>query len=382
MNNLVWGGLYEVKHNRWEDKTIRNDQIYRQAVPCMRKDGTIWMQDTHQIRSPSMRKGQAKTEAAIERILKFKDPDIGDGVIRYSIGQWYHTGNEKVDDENIDDYELICDLNEYRPFESGEDYRDFDENDVVHGIHLYNEHGYSWDFGDIGVKLVRKDAHPLVYNQFKAALQDTYQRCNRPSFYSSHNFDKMVSLHKKLIESGIKIHPRIQTEYENTIWLTKRLEEMRDEISKYLYSNRYCPEYDYEKSSFLLKHVHPDMERYLKEGCYCPNEIYGGDGFVYELFMENSPCKLVFRNDLRCAVICKGLNCTEPEIVLFGYDDLSKPGRIISAIRFDLTLNNLEIAKKLISGDEEVNLKLDTLSPDTFPDDINCLINSLDTEEI
>ncbi len=34
-----------------------------------------------------------------------------------------------------------------------------------------------------------------------------------------------------------------------------------------------------------------DMERYLKEDCYCPGEIYGPDGFFFQIFTIDHDCE-------------------------------------------------------------------------------------------
>lgn len=376
-DKIVWGGLYKVNHRRWDNKGIRNDQVYYQAVPCMRKDGTIWMQDTHQIRSSSMKKGQTQTEAAIERIFELKNPISGDWTIRCSRGDWYHDGNEELTEDRLADYELICDLHDYRPFEQGEDYRDFDTSDILFEIHLYSEHGYSWDYGDIGVKLVKKTAQPKIYNKFLASISDVYKDCHRP-YFSRFHYDDMIELHKELVDSGQRIHPKEQLRYENAIWLSKRLKEMQKEIDDYFENHKYLNHYDYENSGTSLESIHPDIRRYLENDCYCPHEIYDVSGFSYQLFYPESPCKLIVKNSLRCAVICKSSPNSEPQILFFWFDDKDNPNKIIAAQRVDVTENNIRICKYLVqTGIKPENLKVDEYSGYDYPEDINNLINSI-----
>lgn len=373
-DKIVWGGLYKVNHRRWDNKSIRNDQVYYQAVPCMRKDGTIWMQDTHQIDRCSMKNGQTQTEAAIERIFEFKNPVSGDWTICRSRG-WYHDGNEELTEDRLADYELICDLHDYRPFEQMEDYRDYDNEDILFHIHLFNEHGYSWNYGDIGVKLVKKDAQPVIYNKFLASINDTYSDCKTPYCYSIH-YDKMIELHKQLIDSGQRIHPKEQIRYENVIWLSKRLKEMKNEIEVYMKDHAYESHYDYEEYGIPLKDIHPDIERYLEEDCYCPGEIYDSGGFCYQLFYAETVCKVIFQNEFRCAVIAKSGPTSEPQIIIFWYDDGQNYNKIIEARRMDVTENNIQVAKEIVELKNQIHHSNEYTGKE-FPEDINNLINSI-----
>jgi len=374
-DKVVWGGLYKVNHNRWNDSSIRNDQIYYQAVPAMDKDGNVWMQDTHQLKYGSLKDGSA-TLGAMERIFNLKDPDKGHWAIYTSRGDWYHTGNEKITSESmLNDYELICDLHDYRPLKKNEDYRDYDPQDVLHGIHLYQEHGYSWDYGDIGVTLIKKLASPVLYRKFVSAMSDTKASCKWPSFFSV-KFNEMVDLHKELIDSGIRIHPKDQVKYENTIWLTKRLKEMRQEIQTYLEDHKYVYKYDYEDFDLTLKQIHPDMINYLENKCYCPHEIYDSNGIWYQLFYPDTVCKIVQSNEYRSAVVAKASKDSDPQIIIFWHDDESTPESIIEARRMDVTETNLLIAKQIVKGDNQT-VHSDKYTGDEFPEDINELINSI-----
>lgn len=374
-DKIVWGGLYAIKHSRWSDSKIGNDQIYGQAVPCKRKNGSIWMQDTHQIRSPSMKKGQSQTEAAIEQIFDLQNPKVGDGTVSRSISDWYHKGCEELTEYNIDDYELICDLHDYRPFKVGEDYRDYDPCDVLYHIHLYQEHGYSWDRGDIGVMLIRKDAIPSKFNKFKAAMSDVVKNCRRPHSYDWGQYDTMLNLHKDLVNSGFAIHPRVQIKYENTIYLVKRLDEMQHELDAYFESHKYCPKFKYESSTVSMQSIHPDVSRYLKESCYCPGEIYGVDGFYYQVFDENSECKILFKSDKFICVISRQSLDSDPQFIIFWLDDSNK-NRIIDAQRLDITKNNSDLLVEFLIN-SSTSIKADQYTQDEFPEEIDEIIQSV-----
>ena len=376
-DKVIWGGLYEVNHHRWDDKQIGNDQIYYQAVPAMDKDGNVWMQDTHQLRSGSYKDGSL-TLGAMERIFNLKDPNKGHWAIYTSRGDWYHTGNEKIiSEEMLDDYELICDLHEYRPLNKYEDYRDYDTQDVLHGIHLYQEHGYSWDHGDIGVTLIKNDAKPILYNKWIASIADVNGHVRYPDGFSL-SFDNMVEYYLDLLKTETPINPRDQVKYENTLWLVDRLKEMRNEIDQYMEEHKYRDHYDFEDSDLKLGMIHPDMERYLKEDCYCPGEIYGLDGFGYQIYTIDNPCQIVSQNDQRCAVVARTDDSSYPQILIFWYDDEGNPGKIIDAQRIDATQNNLETVKLLVDGQTIKDRKVDEFESGATAEFIQVILNMSD----
>ena len=360
---VVWGGLYKVKHRRWNDSALRNDQIYYQAVPAHDKDGNLWMQDTYQLKLPSYKDGSA-TLGAMERIFALETPKSGDWAIRSSRGDFYHTGNEKITSKSmLDDYELICDLHDWIPC-GRKDYREYDPKDVLHRIHLYKEHGYSWDYGDIGVTLIRKDAQPLIYNKFKAAIKDVRSGCDYP-YSSSIKFDDMNNYYNQLVESNTFIDPKDQVRYENTLWLVTRLKEMREEIDTYLKEHAYKPQFGFEDYGNYLKDVHPDMVRYLEEDCYCPGEIYDISGFSYQLFSPNHRCQVFATSKERIAVIAKSSETSYPQLIMFWHDDEEKPDKIVAAQRVDATKNNIEIFKKIISKADKDGSKINKYEKET-----------------
>ena len=335
--SVVWGGLYKVNHTRWDDSTIGNDQIYRLAVPVLDKNEDLWMQDTHQIESHGL-KDNSHTLAALDYIFRLNDPETGHWCIHKSIGRWYHKGNEKILNEDmLKDYELICDLHDYRPLNSNEDSRHYDSKDLIYNVKLYNEHGYSWNYGDIGVTLVRKDAVTNIYNKFLAALNDTKSDIQYPYVSNIHKND-MVKLYAQ-IEN---IHPKHKIEYENTLYLINKIKEVKNEINEYLDNHKYNTHYHFESSNLCLKDLHKDIKRYLECDCYCPYEIYSLDGFGYRLYKEDLPCQVIFDSDEYISCVCKNEDYEYPEILIF----YKNGNKIKDALRIDVTENNLNIVRK------------------------------------
>ena len=365
---VVWGGLYKVKHMRWVDKSWQryNDQNYNLAVPCMRKDGSVWMQDTYQIKYPTIKKNESKTLAAMERIFSFEDPEYGDLAICYSCSEYYCKGNEKITSADmLNDYELICDLHDYRPLDHSEDYRDYDSKDVISGVKLYNEHGYSWTYGSVGVKLIKKDAQPVMLNQLIAAMSDTSSELKQPDGQTYGRLEKMQSIYEKMLSKGIVIPRRQEVRYQNLLWLENRLNEMKQEIKEYMEEHKYRDSYKFESEDLYLKDIHPDMERYLQESCYCPHEIYDVRRFSYELFYETNKCKLIDKSETMIAVISRASDSSKPEILVFWYDDIERPGQIVAAQRIDATENNIKIVKGIVHNQKDKFMKLDSFKNET-----------------
>ena len=348
-NKVLWGGLYKVKHTRWKGSGIPNDQVYYQAVPALDKDGNLWMQDTYQLSLPTYVDGSA-TLGAMNRIFKLKDSKSGDWAIRQSRGDFYHTGNEKITSQSmLDDYELICDLHDWRPLDKFEDYRHYDAKDVLHHIHLYKEHGYSWDHGDIGVTLIRKSAQPVLLNKLNSSIFDANRKCTRPDC-SLYTLGNLTEVYEETIQNNIEIPRKIQVSYDNTLWLYDKLKEMQAEIRKYMEEHKYVATYAYELENLTLGQIHPDMKRYLEEDCYCPGEIYGLSGLGYQIYTIDTKCQLILQNDRRTAVIARTSNSSDPQVIVFWHDDLDSPQKIIEARRIDATINNVEVAKSVVNS--------------------------------
>lgn len=111
-----------------------------------------------------------------------------------------------------------------------------------------------------------------------------------------------------------------------------------------------------------IKDLHKDIERYLKEDCYCPNEIYSFDGFFYECFYADDECILL--GERKEFIIClEKKKEKHNQVLLFWLNENGE--KIIDAVRFDATENNLKIVKEHLLVDE----KISTYSFDEFKKD-------------
>ena len=101
-----------------------------------------------------------------------------------------------------------------------------------------------------------------------------------------------------------------------------------------------------------IKDLHKDIERYLKEDCYCPNEIYSFDGFFYQCFYAEDECILL--GERKEFIIClEKKKEKHNQVLLFWLNENGE--KIIDAVRFDATENNLKIAKEHLLVDEKIS---------------------------
>lgn len=114
-----------------------------------------------------------------------------------------------------------------------------------------------------------------------------------------------------------------------------------------------------------FREVHEDMERYLREDCYCPGEIYGVDGFFFQVFTVDDECRLIERSEDMTAIVATtqrgGQELSKPQAILFWHDE--GDGRIIDAQRVDATENNVEILRTIVQGGKPDGRKIDEFEP-------------------
>lgn len=194
IDKVVFGGLYEVKSGTWGGKGGFNDQAYYLAVPVMDSEGNLWMQDTYQLDRPHKTNGENISDAAIRNICGF-----GKGYNGYCIKRardYYHKNQRKIINEyDLDGFELIVDLHGYRALEPWEDYRDYKQDDIVHRVILFNEHGFDWDYGTLGATLVRKAAQKDSTRMLEKVIADAYAGCGYPhGYWKIGEIDKYVEL--------------------------------------------------------------------------------------------------------------------------------------------------------------------------------------------
>lgn len=205
IDKVVFGGLYEVKSGTWERSPngwIVNDQCYGWAVPIMDDNGNLWMQDTYQLPHPTHLNGKSKTDAAIEDVCNF-GPGYNGWVVKKAIGDYCYKNQMKIESEDdLNHFKFIADLHDYRGLDIGEYYRDYQSEDLIHGVQLYFEHGYDWEYGPVGVTLIRKNAKKNSICTLNRVIDNAYSEFRWPRGCSNLSIHKIDEAVKACTEDG------------------------------------------------------------------------------------------------------------------------------------------------------------------------------------
>lgn len=190
-DKVVFGGLYRPLHNRWN-----NDQNSGFCVPVADRYGDLWMQNTYQIESPYQGRDK-NTDVQIQRMAEYGDGKH-DRCLQRARANFYHPNQQKIaDEEQLDKYELVADLKEYRALKPYEDAREYNDEDILHGVKLFFEHGYSWNYGWVGVTLIRKDAAKNNACILRKEVYDLFSEMRQP-YSSQYNFNKVTEALEKV----------------------------------------------------------------------------------------------------------------------------------------------------------------------------------------
>lgn len=379
-DKVIFGGLYSYSHNRFEKDKFRfnsyskNDQIYHQAVPYVDKDGNLGFQDTYQIRRYNGATYQSSYDYQVSVFKSWADPEKGKWATRES-SNYYYMSHEIIKDESmLNDYKLICNLEDFEVFDDSEEILDYEDSDVIRNVSLWYECGYPE-----GISLIRKGAVPNKTFEFdnevvKLIGKLPYSLLGNFRFWENKTLKTLNENvgNTKLPQYTIKKLAKLNT-------LTDLLSKFENEYSKAVKDcdHEISIVWNYEKTcSTKLKDVHPDIERYLAHDCYCPNEVYDISGFSYELFTSDTPIKLFHASNVNPEGlsmyygIAKASGCYYPQIL----EIIINSGKCENITRCDVTRNNIEFCK----SDRTSKYKLENQPRAVFEDDLNQLIDRLE----
>ena len=235
IDKVVFGGLYKVKSGTWEmgpNGWMVNDQCYLWAVPIMDDKGNLWMQDTYQLPYPSSLNGKSKTDAAIDDVCSF-GPGYSGWVVKRAIGNYYYQNQRKIESEDdLSRFEFVADLHDYRGLKTGEDYRDYKSEDLIHGVKLCFEHGYSWNYGPVGVILVRKDAEKNSKCVLNKAIDDVNAALKWPRGAYDGAILRLTDALEKCAQDG-SLDDKLHKKAYDALALSEKLDEMSREFNKF-----------------------------------------------------------------------------------------------------------------------------------------------------
>lgn len=223
-DKVVFGGLYRVLHNYWD-----NDQSYGLAVPIVDDKGNLYMQDTYQIQSPFVEQGETKFDACVRRMVEFGDGEHY-GALNHTRYNFYHKNQAIITSKDgLNRYELIADLRNYHA-SRGDEWKDYEPEDIIHGVKLYFEHGYSWDYGTVGITVIRKDAVKSSVRILEKDTQYLWQSMCRPDSWNHRASAVQDDLES--VEDNDANHEFI-VKAKFALTMHKKLKELQDEYDEY-----------------------------------------------------------------------------------------------------------------------------------------------------
>lgn len=193
-DKIVFGGLYRpVCPDAYESPMgDGNSQWYGLAVPIPDSDGSVWMQDTYQLDRPFTKEGETATEVAIRNITETFVPGYGGWVVHHAMGNYYYDSRRKIATQSdLDKFELVADLRDYELLPEDREGSEYLGEDVLYHVKLFNEHGFDWDLGSVGVTLVRKGARPDEAKVVRTALNNAHQSMQHPGPAYPHLVDRL-----------------------------------------------------------------------------------------------------------------------------------------------------------------------------------------------
>ena len=116
---------------------------------------------------------------------------------------YYYSAIVKLTDENINIFKLKADLHDYRMSDEDE-CRNYNEEDVIRYLQLYNEHCYSSG----GIIVVKKDAKINYKNKINAKANDILKGIHAPDSWSDYKIKELLEIEKEAIENNAEYNKK------------------------------------------------------------------------------------------------------------------------------------------------------------------------------
>lgn len=182
-----------------------NEQSYGIMVPVKTSRGWDFI-DTYHLNSPSMKLGETLDEASVRRIIELGTGEH-DGYVSRLVSDFYYKNAffncEEVPSRltmlfNVSDYDII----------SRREASDFDDDDVVISVPMYQEQHFDWGSGrTLGLCFVRKGAVRSLAREFNSLCSDAWQQMTMPSVGMAAEFlEKAQDKLREAEASGLASH--------------------------------------------------------------------------------------------------------------------------------------------------------------------------------
>lgn len=237
IDKIVWGGLYRCKISnpcpKYNDRL--NDQKYGTWIPVhyeytnyegKHKEG-YGMVDTYQVpidisfTNEGVPDGLGRYETLVFKLNRLKEGKYGD-YVKDKTNDYYYSAYVELNDNNINDFELLGDLNDYQITKTPEYY---DEENVLTHVQLYFEHAYPR-----GIDLVKKGADINIKNKINNIIYEQGYWIKEPRSVSDYTLKELQELEQKAIKENKQYDKeRLDKFYK----LNAKLEELEKEYNNY-----------------------------------------------------------------------------------------------------------------------------------------------------
>lgn len=229
-DKLIFGGIYKattVVPNRYRDSS--NDQKYGYFVPVCVENNDVkkyYMIDTYEIDSSySYGKEKTRYDNIVEKFVSMADSKIGYSVYHKAIFDYYYNNTVEVTESNIETFELIADLRNYKPI-SDREAENYLEEDVLRCVKLWWECKYPY-----GYNLVRKNAKEDISRKIDAKIHDIMSYIKFPKAGYKGDFEQLEQLVSYAKENKIKHDDK---EVKNILEIRELLLKQEKEIDELL----------------------------------------------------------------------------------------------------------------------------------------------------
>ena len=218
INKLVFGGIYRadpkevgIYCSKYNDRL--NDQRYGWWIPAHAKDKNTgedkyYMIDTYQISGDLYKKRYANNKeerynGLLNGLESLKNPDEGGNWASGMPFNYYYSAIVKLTDNNINTFKLKADLHDYE-MSNEDECRNYNEEDVIRYLQLYNEHCYSSG----GIIVVKKNAETNYINKINAKISDILSHISTPSNWGNYEVDQLLKIEEEAIEKNAKYNKK------------------------------------------------------------------------------------------------------------------------------------------------------------------------------
>lgn len=211
IDKLIFGGIYRIDYNdlkTWCPNQLNglNDQHYGIWIPVhsinKNDEENYYMIDTYQMSSDYFdnkyhNNKEERYKSLLEGLERCSNVEYGRRIARLPFN-YYYSAIIKITDENFHIFRLIADLHDYK-LTNEEESREYNEEDVLHCVRLYNEHSYP-----NGIVIVKKDAKINYQNKINAKIYDIKKWIQYPKPASDYEIEELLNIEKEAIENNAK----------------------------------------------------------------------------------------------------------------------------------------------------------------------------------